>query len=202
MVERQLSLAGFRQASCQNHYLQISRKGRCFPVPSLRRIRQRGRTVSVRLVLQESLICSAETFLYRTYPRLTLRLRAPVEIENLLPFDIRFRIYDKNREHNWSSFLRKGGTSPLHMAELSHLLLLSVEIQDSREMTRQTRCTRKTDHVLHAAFKRSEFAIINTDNPDDLPIEHHTPVTDNSDIKLNLQLFYMYVFNLTLSYPS
>lgn len=69
----------------------------------------------------------------RTYPRLTLRLRAPVEIENLLPFDIRFRIYDKNREHNWSSFLRKGGTSPLHMAELSHLLLLSVEIQDSRK---------------------------------------------------------------------
>lgn len=75
----------------------------------------------------------AKRCLYRTYPRLTLRLRAPVEIENLLPFDIRFRIYDKNREHNWSSFLRRGGTSPLHMAELSHLLLLSVEIQDSRE---------------------------------------------------------------------
>jgi vacuolar protein sorting-associated protein 13A/C len=68
----------------------------------------------------------------RTYPRLTLRLRAPVEIENLLPYDVRFRVYDKNREHNWSSFLRRGGTSPLHMAELSHLLLLSVEIQDSR----------------------------------------------------------------------
>lgn len=44
-----------------------------------------------------------------------------------------------------------------------------------------------------AAFKRSEFAIINTDNPDDLPIEHHTPVTDNSDIKMNLQLYYVYV---------
>lgn len=68
----------------------------------------------------------------RSYPRLTLRLRPPIEVENLLPYDIRFRIYDKNREHNWSSFLRKGGVSPLHMADLNHLLLLSAEIQDSR----------------------------------------------------------------------
>ena len=70
--------------------------------------------------------------LIKTYPKLTLRLRAPIEVENLLPFDVRFRVYDKNREHNWSSFLRQGGTSPLHMADLSHLLLLSIEIQDSR----------------------------------------------------------------------
>lgn len=128
-------------------------------------------------------------FRLRTYPRLTLRLRAPVEIENLLPFDIRFRVYDKNREHNWSSFLRKGGTSPLHMAELSHLLLLSVEIQDSRKQL----CSSISELRLisSTAFKRSEFAIINTDNPDDLPIEHHTPVVDNNDIKMNLQLFYV-----------
>ena len=71
--------------------------------------------------------------LVKTYPKLTLRLRAPIEVENLLPFDIRFRVNDKNREHNWSSFLRQGGTSPLHMAELSHLILLSVEVQDSRK---------------------------------------------------------------------
>ena len=74
----------------------------------------------------------------RSYPKLTLRLRAPIEVENLLPYDIRFRIYDKNREHNWSSFLRKGGISPLHMADLSHLLLLSVEIQDSRMHSSQS----------------------------------------------------------------
>lgn len=36
----------------------------------------------------------------RTYPRLTLRVRAPVEVENLLPYDIQYRIFDKN--HNVS----------------------------------------------------------------------------------------------------
>jgi len=109
--------------------------------------------------------------LVKTYPKLTLRLRAPIEVENLLPFDIRFRVYDKNREHNWSSFLRQGGTSPLHMAELSHLILLSVEVQDS-------------------PFKRSEFAIINTDNPDDLPVEDIMPIEDKDGLKMNLRLHY------------
>ncbi|KAE8269165.1 hypothetical protein A4X09_0g3183 [Tilletia walkeri] len=67
----------------------------------------------------------------RVYPKLTLRLRAPVEIENLLPYDIQYRIFDKNLNHNWSSFLRKGGVSPIHVVQLSHLLLLSVDIQSS-----------------------------------------------------------------------
>ncbi|GAA94842.1 hypothetical protein E5Q_01496 [Mixia osmundae IAM 14324] len=109
--------------------------------------------------------------LIRVYPRLTLKLRAPIEIENLLPYDIRYRVYDKAREHNWTSFLRKGGVSPMHIAELSHLLLLSVELQD-------------TD------FKRSEFAIINTDNPDDLPIEEVLQLEDSAGLKLNLRVNY------------
>lgn len=65
------------------------------------------------------------------YPKITLRLRAPVEVQNLLPHDIRYRVFDKNLEHNWTSFLRDGGVSPIHIAELSHLLLLSVEVQES-----------------------------------------------------------------------
>lgn len=65
------------------------------------------------------------------YPKITLRLRAPVEVQNLLPHDIRYRVFDKNLEHNWTSFLRAGGVSPIHVAELSHLLLLSVEVQDT-----------------------------------------------------------------------
>lgn len=71
--------------------------------------------------------------LIRVYPKITLRLRAPVEVQNLLPHDIRYRVFDKNLEHNWTSFLRDGGVSPIHIAELSHLLLLSVEVQESGE---------------------------------------------------------------------
>ncbi|KAJ9479242.1 Vacuolar protein sorting-associated protein 13 [Pseudozyma hubeiensis] len=107
----------------------------------------------------------------RTYPRLTLRLRAPVEVENLLPYDIQYRIFDKNLNHNWSSYLRKGGISPIHVVELSHLLLLSVDIQSS-------------------CFSPSEFAIIATDNPDDFPVEKMLTLADAENLKLNLRLHY------------
>ncbi|KAL9941010.1 hypothetical protein V8E36_000498 [Tilletia maclaganii] len=107
----------------------------------------------------------------RVYPKLTLRLRAPVEVENLLPYDIQYRIFDKNMNHNWSSFLRKGGVSPIHVVQLSHLLLLSVDIQSS-------------------VFSPSEFAIIATDNPDDFPVEKVLTLTDAESLKLNLRLHY------------
>ncbi|EST05630.1 Vacuolar protein sorting-associated protein 13A N-terminal domain protein [Kalmanozyma brasiliensis GHG001] len=107
----------------------------------------------------------------RTYPRLTLRLRAPVEVENLLPYDIQYRIFDKNLNHNWSSYLRKGGISPIHVVEISHLLLLSVDIQSS-------------------CFSPSEFAIIATDNPDDFPVEKVMTLADAENLKLNLRLHY------------
>lgn len=109
--------------------------------------------------------------LSRVYPRLSLRLRAPVEVENLLPYDIHYRIFDKNVNHNWSSYLRKGGVSPIHVVELSHLLLLSVDIQSS-------------------VFSPSEFAIIATDNPDDFPIEKTLTMADAENLKLNLRLHY------------
>jgi vacuolar protein sorting-associated protein 13A/C len=69
----------------------------------------------------------------RLYPRMTLTLRAPVELENLLPYDVKFRIHDKNTGLSSSNFLVKGGSSPIHTVELSHLLLLSVAPEDTSE---------------------------------------------------------------------
>ena len=60
-----------------------------------------------------------------------VRLSAPLEIENLLPYDFKYRIYDKNTKKDWTNFLRKGGLSPVHVVELSHLLLLSIDMQDT-----------------------------------------------------------------------
>ena len=108
----------------------------------------------------------------RLYPRLSLKLRAPVEVENLLPYDVQYRIFDKNLNHNWSSYLRKGGVSPIHVVELSHLLLLSIDIQSQ-------------------VFAPSEFAIIGTDNPDDFPVEKYLTLTDVDGLKLQLRLHYI-----------
>lgn len=107
----------------------------------------------------------------RNYPKLTLALRAPVEVENLLPFDVQYRLFDKNLNHNWSSFLRKGGVSPVHVVQLEHLLLLSIELENS-------------------PYSPSEFAIIASDNPDDFQVEHVLSLADKSNLKLDLRLHY------------
>src|SRR5436190_2905450 len=99
-----------------------------------------------------------------------IRLSAPVELENLLPYDFKYRIYDKNTRKDWTNFLRKGGVSPVHVVELSHLLLLSIDMQDT-------------------VFKQSDFAIING-NAQDFKREHVLSLKDERGIQLRLKLHY------------
>jgi len=67
--------------------------------------------------------------------------------------------------------LRKGGISPVHVVNLSHLLLLSVNLQDTH-------------------FKQSDFAIINS--PDgDYSRENAMAVKDTKDLTLRLKLHYL-----------
>jgi vacuolar protein sorting-associated protein 13A/C len=105
-----------------------------------------------------------------TYPHMKLRISAPVEIQNLLPYDFKYRIYDKNTRKDWTNFLRKGGVSPVHVVELSHLLLLSIDLQDT-------------------VFKQSEFAIING-NSQDFRREDVLALKDERGIQLKLKLHY------------
>ncbi|WRT64162.1 uncharacterized protein IL334_001091 [Kwoniella shivajii] len=106
----------------------------------------------------------------KIYPRMSLTLRAPVELENLLPYDMKFRIHDKNTGLSSSNFLVKGGSSPIHTVELGHLLLLSVAPEDTN-------------------LKQSDYAIINTDDVE-LPIEDHFQLADEQGLKLMLKLHY------------
>ncbi|KZT65144.1 vacuolar protein sorting-associated protein 13 [Daedalea quercina L-15889] len=108
----------------------------------------------------------------RKIPRITVRLRAPIELENLLPYNLDYRIYDKDTNQNWRSYLRKGGLMPVHSVELGHLILLNVHVQDT-------------------PFKQSEFAIINTDGNSDFDIENRLVLRDSMDRKLDLRLNYV-----------
>ena len=105
------------------------------------------------------------------YPYMRIRLHAPIEIQNLLPYDFKYRIYDKNTKKDWTNFLRKGGISPVHVVELSHLLLLSVDMQDT-------------------IFKQSEFAVINSSAQEDFRREKTLPIKDPQGNILNLKLHY------------
>lgn len=101
-----------------------------------------------------------------------LRLSAPLELHNLLPYDFKYRVYDKNTKRDWTNFLRKGGLSPVHVVELSHLLLLSVHMQDT-------------------VFNQSEFAIINSNNQEDFRKETSLVAKDDQGLTLNLKLHYL-----------
>ncbi|KAJ7038206.1 vacuolar protein sorting-associated protein 13 [Mycena alexandri] len=108
----------------------------------------------------------------RKYPKINLKLRAPVELENLLPYNLEYRIYDKDTDQNWRSYLRQGGVMPVHSVELTHLVLLNVEVQDT-------------------VFKPSEFAIINTNQHSDFDVESRLSLRDPNDRKLDLKLNYV-----------
>src|SRR5271169_6643334 len=101
-----------------------------------------------------------------------IRVSAPIELQNLLPYDFKYRIYDKNTKKDWTNFLRKGGVSPVHVVELSHLLLLSIELQDS-------------------VFKQSDFAIINSDTREDFRRENTLKLNDAQGNQLKLKLHYL-----------
>ncbi|KAI9806146.1 MAG: hypothetical protein M1833_004553 [Piccolia ochrophora] len=105
------------------------------------------------------------------YPYMRLCLSAPVELHNLLPYDFKYRIYDKNTKKDWTNFLRKGGISPVHVVELSHLLLMSIDMQDT-------------------VYKQSEFAIINSNNQEEFDRETTLVAKDAQGLTLNLKLHY------------
>jgi vacuolar protein sorting-associated protein 13A/C len=105
------------------------------------------------------------------YPYMRLRLQAPVEIHNLLPYDFKYRIYDSNTKKDWTNFLRKGGISPVHVVELSHLLLVSVEMQDG-------------------PFKPSKFGIINSTDRENFRREKVLEVKDDNDQTLHLNMHF------------
>ncbi|KAH7345058.1 hypothetical protein B0J17DRAFT_763771 [Rhizoctonia solani] len=108
----------------------------------------------------------------KRYPKMSLRIRAPVELENLLPYDVKYRVYDKNSGLNWISFLRRGGIMPVHSVELTHLLLLNIDAQDS-------------------GFAESSFAIINADTDADFDIEKTLTLSDKEGRKLDVRLNYV-----------
>lgn len=101
-----------------------------------------------------------------------IRLSAPIELQNLLPYDFNYSIYDENTRKPFKNFLRKGGVSPVHVVPLSHSLLLSIDMQDT-------------------VFKRSEYATINASFNEDYRRESVLAVKDNQGIQLNLKLHYL-----------
>ena len=106
------------------------------------------------------------------YPYMRIRLSAPIELQNLLPYDFKYSIYDEKTRKQFTNFLRKGGISPVHVVELSHSLSMSVDMQDT-------------------SYKRSDFATVNAQADDSHRRANTLPVKDSQGNQLNLKLHYL-----------
>lgn len=109
--------------------------------------------------------------LAQVYPHLSIVISAPLEIENLLPFDMNFRLYDKSSKKDWSGSVKKGETSYIHIVTLQSLLLLSVE-------------------PLRCGFEKSEFAIINTTKKSTFKRENYMTVKNENGQVVRLRMSY------------
>lgn len=58
----------------------------------------------------------------------TIRFCPPLELENLLPYDFKYRIYDREGGYDFSSSLEQGSFSPIHGVDLEHTVGISIEI--------------------------------------------------------------------------
>lgn len=116
--------------------------------------------------------------LAKDYPYMTIRLSAPVEIENLLPYNMRYTVMEKTSpKHSGpvlTSYLRKGGISPLHTVDVRNLMLLSVVLENT-------------------SFAPSEYSIVSSHDPDELPVENTLTLIDPDGLKLILGIHRQYV---------
>lgn len=105
------------------------------------------------------------------YPFMNVAISAPIEIDNLLPYDLEYRLYDKNNEREWKGRLSKGMKNYVHVVSLKSLLLLSVQ-------------------AIGTSFKKSEFAIINSPKGYKFPRENKLPMRGPRGMEMTLKIHY------------
>lgn len=109
--------------------------------------------------------------LARIYPHMKLVISAPLQIRNLLPFDLNYRLYDKGSRKDWNGSISKEVNSYIHVASLKSLLLLSVEPKN-------------------CGFGKSEFAIINSPEGSEFKRETTMSLKHENGQELRLKIFY------------
>lgn len=113
----------------------------------------------------------SEEPLAKIYPHLTIVISAPLEIENLLPYDLNFRLYDKSAKRDWSGDVEKGCKTFVHVVSLESLLLLSVE-------------------PVGYGFGKSEFAIVNSLVNGGFKRESSMTMKNSDGLVVRLRIFY------------
>ncbi|KAJ1733254.1 Vacuolar protein sorting-associated protein 13 [Coemansia biformis] len=106
------------------------------------------------------------------YPFMRLVMAPPLEIENLLPFEVHACVIDRTAGRKWVGTLPRGGVAPVHAVQPGHLVLLTLRIPD-------------------AGFDTCEGAIIETSDEDEFPVDESVAVADSRGARLALSLHRM-----------
>lgn len=93
------------------------------------------------------------------YPMISMRIKAPLQIENLLPVNIKYLVYDKVLKQSYIDNLKSGSVCSLNLVDPTHLLGVSIQIVDQK-------------------FKQSEVALI---SPSDLELRDDKISIKDSD---------------------
>ncbi|OMJ29920.1 Vacuolar protein sorting-associated protein 13 [Smittium culicis] len=103
------------------------------------------------------------------HPLMSLIISSPLEIENLLPYNIQFRIFDKSDNCDWSNVLSSGEISSVHSVRPENLVLLSMNIPEAK-------------------YIKSDGAVINSHDTDEYPLDSEIVMYDQSGLRLTLKI--------------
>ncbi|TPX42076.1 hypothetical protein SeMB42_g05292 [Synchytrium endobioticum] len=79
------------------------------------------------------------------YPNLTIKLLPPFQLENLLPHDIRYIVFDKTAKLEYRQTLKKGTIDPVHTLDPTHLLALNIDIPGTDYLTSEVAIISNTE---------------------------------------------------------
>ncbi|KAJ1978459.1 Vacuolar protein sorting-associated protein 13 [Dimargaris xerosporica] len=120
-------------------------------------------------ILQVHGRCKRKDVTTYRYPFMTIRLSAPLELENLLPYDVKYTVVDKKHNREWRSRLNKGAIAPVHVVRPRSLLLLSLEVPES-------------------PYRKSRYAVIDAAPEHDIAMDDELSLIDSFKRELPLRL--------------
>jgi hypothetical protein len=121
-------------------------------------------------------LINKSTPLASQYPFMTLRISTPLKVVNLLPYEVKYHLYDKRLQEKFINTVKSGDSSPVHSVELSHLLLMAVEVAGS-------------------TYEGSEYSVINADDPREFRRETQLNFKNKRGGHLHLGLHYLDIAN-------
>lgn len=128
--------------------------------------------------------------LAKIYPHMRIVISAPLEIENLLPFDLEYRLYDKKSKSDWSGSIVKGVKKYVHVISLESLLLLSIRPNSPGYNYSEFAIV---NSVGNSEFKRESIMTLQHENGQILKLKIHYPKNSENFSGLKVLIYCPYV---------